>query len=209
LKNQNKTKSNSISLSPSSLLSPSRTNTIMKSSIHNNNNNNNNNNNTGNRNDKSNNGSNTKNNNTHNNNIPKYLDIIMSFAYIERLREADNIIFQEEVYLKYLEKRKIRDVAAIKIQTCWRGYTARKYLRKLRKETNKAMNYNRQQFTNANINNFYSSSISANKKTNENYSQLYEKIEKLTENDLQKELEKIKAIPNLKTYKKFKNTTNK
>ncbi|KAG2377762.1 hypothetical protein C9374_008847 [Naegleria lovaniensis] len=74
-------------------------------------------------------------------NIPRVLKMNLSFAYMERLREADRLIFLEEMYVKYLEDRALRDQAATKIQSQWRSFLARRYMKRLRMETKKAAEF--------------------------------------------------------------------
>jgi hypothetical protein len=53
---------------------------------------------------------------------------------LERVKQADEIIYKEDMFLRYLEQRKRKDKAAIKIQCQFRKYAARQYAKRLREE---------------------------------------------------------------------------
>jgi hypothetical protein len=55
-------------------------------------------------------------------------------SMMERIKQADDIIFKEDLFLKYLEQRKRKDKAAIKIQCLFRKYAAGQFAKRLREE---------------------------------------------------------------------------
>ncbi|KAL0484064.1 hypothetical protein AKO1_004677 [Acrasis kona] len=58
----------------------------------------------------------------------------LSPTLLERIKQADDMIFKEDLFLKYLENKKRKDKAAIKIQCQFRRYSARQYAKRLREE---------------------------------------------------------------------------
>ncbi|EFC36335.1 predicted protein [Naegleria gruberi] len=116
-------------------------------------------------------------------NIPRVLKINLPFAYMERLRRSDKFIFQEELYIKLLEDRAMRDQAATKIQSQWRSFLARRYMKRLKMETKKAAAY-------TNSNNFLNQQKKQTLRNEAVIRNLPKKIEALTTKDLIEELEK-------------------
>ena len=114
--------------------------------------------------------------------IPRVLKMNLSFANMERLREADRIISQEDMYIKYLEERALRDRAATKIQCQWRSFMARNYMKRLRDETRKAAKY-------TNSLNKQAGPTKVTNVTNNSYF-ISTNVDSLTTKDLMEELEK-------------------
>ncbi|KAF0983231.1 hypothetical protein FDP41_010296 [Naegleria fowleri] len=116
-------------------------------------------------------------------NIPRVLKMNLSFAYMERLREADRLIFLEEMYVKYLEDRALRDQAATKIQSQWRSFLARRYMKRLRMETKKAAEFSNSGTAQSGPKKHMTHSVNTLKA-------MSKEVESLTSKDLKDELEK-------------------
>ncbi|KAL9652225.1 hypothetical protein ABK040_011885 [Willaertia magna] len=113
--------------------------------------------------------------------IPKIIKVNLPYTYMEGVRATEKIIFQEDLFIKYLENKTIRDRAATKIQSQWRSYNAKKYFARIRQETRKV-----------NVShNSSSHSLKPSKIDEETMKNKAEKfVASLTEKDLKEELDK-------------------